>query len=112
MIEKYYTPEQLAQLDERRRAFGNDMMKQVEGEWRELFAALKTEVERGTPPEAPAVQALARQASALIQLFTGGDPGIAASLAKMYSEQPVEKIHPDFDPELFAFLQRAIASIG
>ena len=50
-----------------------------------------------TDPKDPSVQAIVRDADALIAQFTGGDPGIARSLDRMYQEQPVEKIHPRFD---------------
>ena len=112
MVEKYYTPEQLAQLEARRQAFGDDAIKAVEAEWTALFAAVKTHMENGTPPDAPEVQALAQRSQELIRMFTGGDPGIEASLARMYTENPVDKIHPGFDPAIFAYLQRAVASLA
>lgn len=112
MIEKYYTKEQLAQLEERRRALGDDAIKAVEREWTELFAKVKAAMDAGTPVDAPEVQALARRSQELIAMFTGGDPGIAASLTRMYTENPADKIHPGFDPALFAYIQRAVASLS
>jgi DNA-binding transcriptional MerR regulator len=111
MIEKYYTKEQLAQLEERRQAIGQDEIEKVQREWQELFAAAKAAMERGTPPDDPSVQALARRAAELVAMFTGGDPGIAASLDRMYSEEPVDKIHPSFDPAIFAYLRQASESL-
>ena len=112
MIEKYYTKEQLAQLETRRQAMGDDAIKAVEQEWTDLFAQVKAELDKGTPPDAPGVQALARRSSELIRLFTGGDPGIESSLSRMYTENPVDKIHPGFDPAIFAYLQKALASLA
>lgn len=44
----------------------------------------------GLDPTSEEVRALARESAALIREFTGGDPGIAASLGNMYrSEGPV-----------------------
>ncbi len=108
MIESYYTKEQLQQLADRRDALGEDGMRKAEQDWADLMAEAKAEMDRGTPPDAPAVQALARRWEALIGAFTGGDPGIARSLDRMYSEQPAQKIHPSFDPKLFEFMGKAM----
>lgn len=107
MIERYYTQEQLDQLAARREAIGEDAIREVEREWQDLFAALEAAMDAGTPPDDPAVAALARRSRELVAMFTGGDPGIAASLNKMYAEQPVQKIHPSFDPAIFAYLRQA-----
>jgi len=110
MIERYYTPEQLATLAKR----GEDMAdekKAVEDAWQALFGEVKAELDRGTPPEAPAAQALAQRWRELTERtvagFTGGDPGVKASLDRLYAEQPVNKIHPSFDPAVFAYMKRA-----
>ncbi|KAB2897508.1 MAG: MerR family transcriptional regulator [Kofleriaceae bacterium] len=107
MIETYYTKEQLAQLEERRKALGDDTIAAVEREWTELFAKARAAMDAGTPPDAPEVQALARRSQELVAMFTGGDPGIAASLGRMYRENPADKIHPGFDPAVFAYLRQA-----
>jgi DNA-binding transcriptional MerR regulator len=111
MIERYYTQEQLDALARRREEIGEDAIRQVEDEWQALFAEVTAELERGTPPGAPAAQALARRWRDLIGRtvagFTGGDPGIAASLDRLYTEQPVERIHPSFDPAVFAYMKQA-----
>ncbi len=81
MFEKYYTPEQLAQLERRRQELGDESIKAVESEWAELYASVREHRERGTDPADPAVQALGRRADELVEMFTGGDLGIRASLA-------------------------------
>ena len=111
MIEKYDTPEQLAQLQERREALGAEAMLAVQREWQQLFAALATERSRGAAVDAPAVQALARRSRELVAMFTGGDAGITAALSRLYAEQPVDRIHPDLDPDLFGYLRRAAAAL-
>jgi DNA-binding transcriptional MerR regulator len=110
MIESYYTKEQLEQLAQRRESLGEEGMRKAQQDWADLFAEARAEMERGTPPEAPAVQALAQRWQALVTAFTGGDPGIQQSLNRMYSEQPVQKIHPSFDPKLFEYMHRAIGA--
>jgi DNA-binding transcriptional MerR regulator len=107
MIETYYTKEQLEQLAARREAIGEEGMKAAEQAWKDIFARLRVEMAKGTDPKDPVVQEIAREAGALVAQFTGGDPGIARSLDRMYAEQPVQKIHPDFDPAVFAYLAKA-----
>ena len=112
MVEKYYTKDQLSQLEQRRQALGDDAIKAVEQEWMDLFAKVKAHMDAGTSPDAPEVQALARRSQELIRMFTGGDPGIEQSLSRMYTENPVDKIHPGFDPAIFEYMQRAVASLA
>jgi DNA-binding transcriptional MerR regulator len=90
MHEKYYTPEQLEQLEQRRQALGDDAIKKAEQEWAELIAAVEEERARGTDPADPRVQELARRWQGLIEQFTGGDPGIFQSLKNMYDSEGVE----------------------
>jgi DNA-binding transcriptional MerR regulator len=87
MFEKYYTPEQLQQLEERRRQIGEDEIKRVEREWQEIYASLRELREAGVDPAAPEAQALGDRAFELIELFTGGDPGIRDSLQRMYAQE-------------------------
>ncbi len=91
MSEQYYTPEQLEQLEARRNALGEDGMAKAQQDWADLIAELDAERIAGTDPADPRVQALADRWQALIQAFTGGDPGIAASLKRMYAEEGPEK---------------------
>jgi MerR family transcriptional regulator, thiopeptide resistance regulator len=91
MVEKYYTPEQLQQLEQRRNEFGEEKIKQVEQEWQEIYAKLAELRTRGVDPGAPEAQALGRRAAELIEMFTGGDEGIRASLQRMYEQEGPEK---------------------
>ena len=92
MFEKYYTPEQFEQLEQRRNELGEDAIKAVEQEWQEIYAKLRELREAGVDPAAPEAQAVGDRASELIQMFTGGDPGIAASLRRMYEQESPEKL--------------------
>ena len=112
MIESYYTKEQLEQLAKRREELGDDAIQKVQDEWQQLFGKSRELIDRGVPPESPEAQAIAKRASELVAMFTGGDPGIAQSLNKMYAEQPVQQIHPGFDPAIFAYLGKARESAG
>ncbi len=105
MFEKYYTPEQLAQLEQRRQALGEDEIKRVEQEWADLYARLRELREAGVDPADPEPQALGRRASELIQMFTGGDPGIQASLQRMYEQEGPEKASRGMgSPEDFEYM--------
>jgi DNA-binding transcriptional MerR regulator len=92
MFEKYYTPEQLEQLERRRNELGEDAIKAVEQEWQEIYAKLRELREAGVDPAAPEAQAVGDRAFELVQMFTGGDPGIAASLQRMYAQESPEKL--------------------
>jgi DNA-binding transcriptional MerR regulator len=88
MFDKYYTKEQLDTLAQRREQLGEARMREVEKEWPQLMADVRAEMERGTDPQDPRVQALAKKWMALIREFTGGDAGIETSLRNMYANEP------------------------
>jgi hypothetical protein len=57
------------------------------------------------------VQALARRSDELIEMFTGGDPGIRASLQRLYEDQGPERASRGMaTPELQEYLRRAHAA--
>ena len=60
---------------------------QSQEEWAELIAEVRAEMDKGTDPSAPEVQAMARRWMALVNAFTGGDPGIERSLGRLWKEQ-------------------------
>jgi MerR family transcriptional regulator, thiopeptide resistance regulator len=110
MIEKHYSPDQLAQLKERRRAMGDEALRQAERDWAELIAAVEAEHERGTDPGDPRVQELAARWQGMVDAFTGGDAGIERSLAAMYAEEGVEQASRGaLGEELGAYIGRAMA---
>jgi DNA-binding transcriptional MerR regulator len=91
MIEKYYTPEQLKQLEDRRKAGGPEMEKliaEAPQKWADLHNDVQAAVDAGIPPEDPRAHALAKRWLDLVTAFTGGDPGIFNSLRNMYQSEP------------------------
>src|SRR5947209_2153502 len=58
---KYYTPEQLEALAQRRETVGEERIRQVETEWPELIAEVRAAMERGEDPRSGHVQTLARR---------------------------------------------------
>jgi DNA-binding transcriptional MerR regulator len=109
MLDQHYTPEQLAQLEERRRALGPEGMERVQHEWAELIEAMRAEQRAGTDPGDPGVRPLAVRWAGLIEQFTGGDAGIRASLQRMYeTEGPEQASRGAVDAELMAYAMEAI----
>jgi DNA-binding transcriptional MerR regulator len=109
MAERYYTPEQLEQLAERRERLGDARIRDYEHEWAELLAAMERERAAGTDPADPGVQALAGRWRELIQAFTGGDAGLHDSLNRMYGEEGVERAsRGTVSAELWEYARRAI----
>ncbi len=112
---KYYTPDQLQKLEQRRREVGQERMEQVQVEWQELFAAYASAMERGLDPESDEVKVLAKKSAELIGEFTGSDSGIAASLGSMYRtegpENVIESHGMHMAPGLWEYMGRARAAL-
>lgn len=110
MFEKYYTKEQLAELAERREQLGDEAIKDVEAEWPRLIASVRAELDRGTDPADPTVQALARRWKELIEMFTGGDPGISRALETAWQNEPQARQQMGLDPALHEYVRKAWAA--
>ena len=111
MAEKYYTPEQLAQLEERRSALGDEGMRKAEADWAALIAEAEELRASGATPTDARVAPLADRWMALIAQFTGGDAGIHASLNTMYETEGVDRASRGaVSPELFAWMGEAVAA--
>ena len=109
MFDKYYTKEQLDTLAQRREMFGEEKMKEIQEEWPRLIASVREEMQRGTDPKDPKVQALAKRWMELIEAFTGGDPGIAASLKNLYEGEPQFAERQGLEPGMSEYVQKALA---
>jgi DNA-binding transcriptional MerR regulator len=112
MFEKYYTPEQLAQLEARGRELGAEHIHAVEAEWPRLIAAAKDCMTRGVEPTAEEVRPLAERCRELVREFTGGDAGIARSVSRVYQGEPSVRERTGLDPAVMEYIGRAMASIG
>jgi MerR family transcriptional regulator, thiopeptide resistance regulator len=111
MRERYYTPEQLQQLEQRRHELGEDAIEDVEREWAEIFATLKQEMDKGTDPADPRLRPIGDRSRELLLMFTGGDPGIESSLKRMYETEGPEKASRGMaDPAVFDYLAKVRAA--
>jgi MerR family transcriptional regulator, thiopeptide resistance regulator len=112
-VERYYTPEQLAKLEERRGALGDDAIKAVEQAWSEIFARLRAAMEAGTDPAAPELDGLRTRMAELAEMFHGNDPGIKSSLQRMWAqEDPAKLSRGGLDAELAAYMQEVRLAAG
>jgi len=107
MYEKHFTPEQLETLERRRETLGEEQILAAEKEWPELIAKVRAAMERGTDPASPDVQALAARWSELVEMFTGGDPAMAASVRRVYQNEPFARQRTGLDPEIMEYVARA-----
>jgi DNA-binding transcriptional MerR regulator len=109
MVERYYTPEQLATLAERRDAMGPEGMAKAQQDWADVYTDLDALREAGVDPADERVQAVADRARALLARFTGGDPETYASLKRLYDTEGPEKASRGMvSPERAAYLEAAM----
>lgn len=90
MIDKYYTPDQLKQIEDRRAAGGPELERAIQdapNQWAVLFADIQSAMDANVPPADPRTKPLAERWLALVSGFTGGDPGLFQSLRKMYRNE-------------------------
>jgi DNA-binding transcriptional MerR regulator len=110
-MEQYYTPEQLEQLAERADALGEDGVRRAQEAWAALIAAIEAERLAGTDPADPKLDPLVERWSGLVEQFTGGDPGIKASLQRMYDTEGAEQASRGaMKAETMAYAGRAMAA--
>ncbi|NEP13769.1 MAG: MerR family transcriptional regulator [Symploca sp. SIO2C1] len=110
MFEKYYTPEQLEELKERRQMLGEEKIHQVQGEWQELIEQVRAEMEKGTEPTSETVQFLAKRWRRLIQEFTGGNPEIEKSLNTIYQQEGAANASRNaIDSDTCEYISKAMA---
>jgi DNA-binding transcriptional MerR regulator len=108
-MERYYTPDQLEQLERRAESIGEDGLRRAEADWAELIAAVEAERAAGTDPADARLDPLVERWTGLIEQFTGGDPGIRASLQRMYdTEGPERASRGTVSAETMDYARRAI----
>jgi hypothetical protein len=111
MHEKYYTPEQMEEIKARGQQIGEERIRQVEAEWPQLIAQVRAEMDKGTDPTSEKVLELARRWRALVEEFTGGNPGIEQSLGKMWQNEPELGKQSGIDKAMFEYIGKAMAAL-
>ncbi len=109
MYEKYYTPDQLAELQARADALGPDGMAKAQQDWQDLINEVRAELDQGTAADSDRMKPLVARWNALIRAFTGGNPAIAQSMKTMYEQEgPAAASQGMVDTEVIAFMQKAL----
>ncbi len=112
MFEKYYTPEQLETIKQRRELLGEERIQQSQTDWQELIERVRVQMENGTDSAHESVQVLAQRWLELVQEFTGGNAEIARSLNNMYQQEGVEVASRGaLDSAVSEYISRAIAAL-
>ncbi|HEY6422203.1 MAG TPA: TipAS antibiotic-recognition domain-containing protein [Pseudonocardiaceae bacterium] len=111
IMKRYFTEEQLTALTQRHEQLGEDAAARVQAEWPQLIAKVQAELDAGTDPGAPAVQALARRWMELLDFYHGGDTGLRDSMYRMQAEnsEMIERQYGGPTPEQIGFIRRANA---
>lgn len=112
MTDKYFTEEQRDWMKKRGESVAEDRIREVEAEWPRLIAAVREEMNTGTPPDNPRVQALAERWGALVQEFTNGNLGIARSVGRMYQNEASVRQRTGIDSAMMDYISRAGAFKG
>jgi len=87
LAKKYFTPEQLQTIQEKRDEVGREHLERAQEEWAELIALIRAEMDKGTDPADPKVQSLARRWQELVHRSTLGDPSIQEAMKRLWEEQ-------------------------
>ncbi len=83
-MKKYYTEEQLNDL---RKRWTPEVQAKSEHGWAELVRDVEAAIAQGDSPESETGRRLAERKQKLIDLFTGGDPGVTGNLQKVYADK-------------------------
>ena len=111
---KYYGEAAQAKIEERKRLWSPENQERWSKEWSELFRDVEAAL--GEDPASARAQALAARWKQLVEGFTGGDPQIAAGLAKMYQDRPnwpasmQQRMQPFGNKKVWEFIQKAFAA--
>lgn len=113
MSEKYFTHEQLKKIKIQNEQFSLEEKKEIEDQWFELIAKIRTELEKKNPTNHPEVIKLAKHWKELTNKFTGGDSEIIKSAERFHAENPNNALQHgiDIDGNLYKFIKEAMSHI-
>jgi MerR family transcriptional regulator, thiopeptide resistance regulator len=112
-VERFFTATQLASLAQVRASSGHESGMAVMQQWQDLIGKVDVAMRDGDAPDAPEVQALARQWRALLSLSVGGEPDTADAARAMYERDGdalscIMPLRPT--RAMFAYLEQASRS--
>ena len=87
LSKKYFTPEQMQKIQEKRDEAGREHLERGQEEWAELIALIRAEMDQGTDVSDPKVQSLARRWQDLVERSSLGDPAIRDAMKRLWEEQ-------------------------
>jgi DNA-binding transcriptional MerR regulator len=87
MTEKYFTPKQLALINQLREEAGDELLRERQEDWAKLIADIRVEMEAGTDPKKPKIRKLAERWQEMVEETTAGDPAIKDALKRLWEEQ-------------------------
>ncbi|WP_256218476.1 MerR family transcriptional regulator [Bacillus sp. MUM 116] len=111
MSEKYFTQEQLEKMKKQTEQFSSEDKKEIENQWLELIANIRTELEKNTPANHPEIIKLAKRWQELTNKFTGGDSEIVKAAERFHAENPNNPFQYGVDEELYKYIQKAMSRI-
>lgn len=113
-VDSMYTDDERDVIRAQGEKYGKEEIIKVENEWPQLMEKMKRQMDEGADPASEETQKLAKRWKELVEMFTGGNPQIAAKLKKMYAENPdAGKTFggPGFDPKLFQYVEKAMEAL-
>lgn len=108
-IKKYYTEEQLEELEARG---AGGVRERGEQQWAALIKEVEAAVSAGEDPSSEKSQALAARWANLIEAFTGGNPAIEENLKRLYADQAnwPSTFQKPYSDEVETFISQAAAA--
>ena len=100
MNDKYFSKEQLEELGKRRDKLGEKKIQSIQEEWPKLIEKVRVEMKKGTAPNDPEVQKLAKRWNELVEAFAGKNAEIRMKLVDMYKKEPAVRQRSGIDDEL------------
>ena len=104
MTTQYFTPKQQETLEVR--------FREGEADWQQLLSEIRTEMNKGSDLNSPAVRMLARRWLWSMKTFVQGDGEIYESLVKMYQQEGIVAAEWGMDSAAFEFILKAIFSMA
>jgi MerR family transcriptional regulator, thiopeptide resistance regulator len=111
MLDNTFAPNELQEIRDRGQKLGAEHIREVEAEWPKLIGQVRAAMLQGTDPANERVRPLALRWQHLVREFTGGNASIEQKLRARYVAEPALMARSGLDPEIFAYVNRAIRAL-